>query len=79
MRPRHKAAENPLMRAIAAGHRALASMRPRHKAAENVAMGYDVDGLMRVASMRPRHKAAENRRPPPTATATSSSFNEAAA
>ena len=35
MRPRHKAAENARLRALADGLARIASMRPRHKAAEN--------------------------------------------
>ena len=48
MRPRHKAAENAMVRDVDA-HHLVASMRPRHKAAENGKVFFtlteDDDGL----------------------------------
>ena len=60
MRPRHKAAENPVRGGDGLCGVARASMRPRHKAAENP-LGVDARAdHVADASMRPRHKAAEN-------------------
>ena len=52
MRPRHKAAENPVLRRNGR-QRTDASMRPRHKAAENVDRG-----ATRVADGRGFNEAA---------------------
>ena len=56
-----------------------ASMRPRHKAAENLQRAGAQGHGAGEASMRPRHKAAENCARWRTPSASSASFNEAAA